>query len=82
MDISKLCSPALIYFIIAILYLIINSFSNFNMMFFIINLIIIIIWCWLLNFLCSIGYSIISWIMIIIPFFFYLSKVINNYYIE
>jgi hypothetical protein len=69
MDFSKLCTPAFIYFVISIIYLLINSFANFNIMSIIVNIIFIILWSLLLNFLCSIGFSIIAWLIIILPFF-------------
>lgn len=69
MDFSKLCTPAFIYFVISFIYLIINSLKNFNIMSIMIQIVFIILWSLLLNFLCSMGYSIISWIIIILPFF-------------
>ncbi len=75
---SNLCTPALIYFIIASILLIINGFTNFNM-YIILNVIIVVLWSLFLNYLCSIGYSTISWVLIVLPFlsfflFFYLSS--------
>jgi len=72
MDFSKLCTPAFIYFIISVIYLIIHSFTNFNIMGIIIKMFFIILWSLFLNFLCSNGYSIISWLILILPFLFYL----------
>jgi hypothetical protein len=69
MDFSKLCTPAFIYFIISVIYLIIHSFTNFNIMGIIIKMFFIILWSLFLNFLCSNGYSIISWLILILPFF-------------
>ena len=71
MNFSKLCTPAFIYFVVSFVYLIINSFKNFNIMSIVFNIIIIILWSLLLNFLCSIGYSIISWLIIVLPFFLF-----------
>lgn len=69
MDFSKLCTPAFIYFIISVIYLIIHSFKNFNIMSIIVKMFFIILWSLFLNFLCSNGYSIVSWLIIILPFF-------------
>ncbi len=67
--VSGLCTPSMIYFVISFIYLILNSFSNFNVVYIISRLIFIMLWSWLLNFLCSQGYSIISWVIILLPFF-------------
>jgi hypothetical protein len=69
MKISSLCTPAFIYFIISFIYLIIHSLTNFNVMSTIISIIVIILWSLLLNFLCSSGFGIIAWLIIILPFF-------------
>ena len=68
MDISQLCTPAMIYFVISFIYLIFSSFSNFNIITIIIKFFFIMIWSWLLNLLCSNGYSVISWLIIVLPF--------------
>lgn len=69
MGFSDLCTPAYIYFIISFIYLMINSIRNFNVTSVIFNSIFIILWSFLLNFLCSIGFSIIAWLIIVLPFF-------------
>jgi len=68
MSVSNLCTPAMIYFVIAIIYLIINIFTSFNIMSMVIRLLVILVWTWLLNFLCTKGFTVISWILIIVPF--------------
>jgi len=70
MDVSALCTPAMIYFIISFIYLIISAFTTFNVISIIIKLFFIMLWTWFLNFLCSKGYSIISWLIIVLPFLF------------
>ena len=68
MNISDLCTPAFIYFAISFIYLIITSFKNFNIITTIVTLFFILLWSWLLNVLCRNGYSIISWLIIVLPF--------------
>lgn len=72
MNFSSLCTPALIYFVVSIFYIIIKCFTNFNIMSIIFNIIIVMFWSFLLNFLCNMGLTIISWIIIILPFFVYI----------
>ena len=64
-----LCNPALLYVIFASVQII---FDLFNQMYTlaIIKAFITIIFTFFLNMLCANGLSIISWIIIIIPFFF------------
>ena len=70
MDFSKLCTPAFIYFVVSLVYLIINSLSNFNIMNIIVKMFFIILWSLFLNFLCSSGYTMFSWLIIVLPFLF------------
>ena len=69
MNFSKLCSPAMIYFVLAMIALIIGFFTNFSIISLLVNGFFIMIWAWFLNFLCSKGYKTISWILVILPFF-------------
>jgi|UniRef100_A0A6C0B8A0 hypothetical protein len=70
-----LCSPAFLYCIISIFYLIINNSTKFDIKYIIIKLFFILLWSVFLNILCSIGYEMIAWVLIIFPFF--IQKVTN-----
>ncbi len=69
MNISELCTPAMIYFALSFIFLILSGFSNFNIVSIVIKFLFILLWSWVLNYLCNRGFSIISWILIILPFF-------------
>ena len=69
MNVSALCTPAMIYFVIAFIMLVIRFLTSFNLVSLIIKGFFIIIWSMFLNYLCSIGYTVISWILVILPFF-------------
>jgi len=68
MDLSKLCTPALIYFVLAAISLVIALFKNFQLMSLVTKGIFIVAWTWFLNFLCSKGYKVISWFLVLLPF--------------
>ena len=65
MKISSLCTPAFIYIIIAFIYLLVSVFRSFNMIGTVINLLFILLWTWILNYLCINGYNIIAWLLLI-----------------
>ena len=71
-DSQKMCTPAMLYFVVAIIALIINFLQTFNLGMLLITFIIIMLWSWFLNFLCNMGFSFISWLLIIVPFLTYL----------
>lgn len=63
----KLCSPALIYFVIAIIG-ILMAIKRTGIMSGVVSLIFVVIWTWFLNFLCKKGYNIVSWFLLFLPF--------------
>ncbi len=69
MNISELCTPAMIYFALSSIFLILSGFSHFNVVSIVIQFLFILLWSWSLNYLCKTGFTIVSWILIILPFF-------------
>jgi hypothetical protein len=65
----ELCAPALIYIAFSLTQVVIDTFKGlYNTAFF--KFIVMIIITFLLNALCQSGMSIISWIIVFIPFIF------------
>ena len=65
--ISKLCPPAILYLGFSLIQIIIDTFKGFyNQAFF--KTIVMIIFTLLLNIMCQKGLSIVSWIIVFIPF--------------
>ena len=72
-NISSFCLPSKIYFVLAVLSIIISlivSTENFIMGF--LHLLFVIFWTWILNLICKNGFSIISWILVLVPILIYL----------
>jgi hypothetical protein len=68
MDVMKLCTPALVYFVIGVISLVIAFFQRFLLSSLLIKGFFILVWTWLLNLLCQKGYKTISWILVILPY--------------
>ena len=64
----NLCTPALIYFVLSVLAIIGMIFSNFFVIPILIQIIGVLIWTWLLNYLCSSGYEGVSWFLVLFPY--------------
>jgi hypothetical protein len=75
MNISNKCAPVIIYLIIGFIFLIVTAFRNFNMIGTVISLLLILLWTWILNYLCTNGYSIIAWLLLIFLSFGLLSAI-------
>jgi len=64
-----LCAPAIIYLLFSITQIIIDTFRGlYNKVF--IKIFVTILFTFFLNTLCQLGMSIISWIIVFIPFLF------------
>lgn len=67
MSMSSLCTPALVYAVIAVITLIIGAFFEFKPLTLIVKLLFEMLWTLFLNFLCNQGYTGISWFLVLFP---------------
>ena len=68
-DFDKLCTPAKLYFIIAIISLIFAFFKHFNIVFLIVKFLFALVWALILSCLCDKGFSYLSWFLVLFPYF-------------
>ena len=68
MDFSRFCTPAQLYLILAGISLLTAFFNNFQVITLVVNGIFVLLWGWILNWLCSKGLKAISWILVLLPF--------------
>ena len=64
----KLCTPALLYFVLAvisILFMIINKTAAAYVLG---NIVGVLLWTWFLNFFCNKGFTIVSWVLVLSPY--------------
>jgi hypothetical protein len=65
---SKLCTPAKIYFGIAVIATIVALFSGVSIMLAFTKMLFAFIWTFILGWLCDKGYSSISWFLVLLPY--------------
>ena len=65
---NKLCTPAKIYFAIAVIAAIIELFSGMRIMIIVVKLLFAFIWTFILAWLCKKGYKSISWFLVLLPY--------------
>jgi len=80
-DFSKLCTPARIYFAIAVIAAIIGLFSGLSLMIAFWNLIFAFIWTYVLGWLCDKGYTYISWFLVLLPYIIIGLAMFNIYHV-
>ena len=68
-DFRKMCLPARVYLILAMVSIASMFFSTYNVMNLFESLLVTSIWTILLNFICKKGSSAISWMILLLPLF-------------
>ena len=67
-DFSKICTPAKLYFALAILSIIMGLFGGIQIVAVLGKLLFALIWTFILSWLCKIGLSGLSWFLVLLPF--------------
>jgi hypothetical protein len=81
---SALCTPAKIYFILAVVSCVVALFSGVNFMTVGINLVVAFIWTAILGWFCENGFTPFSWALVLFPYvmmllvFFGLMRAVTN----
>jgi hypothetical protein len=78
-DFSKLCTPAKIYFAIAVIATIFALFSGASIMVAFMKLIFAFIWTFVLGWLCDKGFTSISWFLVLLPYIIIALAMFNIY---
>ena len=80
-EFSKLCTPAKIYFAIAVIATIVALFNGVSIMYAISKLVFAFIWTYILGWLCKKGYTSISWFLVLLPYIIIVLAMLNLYHI-
>ena len=67
-DFGKYCTPAQLYLILGAIGILSAAFKKFSIETLLTNALFLVIWAWVLNWLCSKGFKAISWILVLLPF--------------
>ena len=65
---SKLCTPAKIYFAIALVASIVALFRGNNFVSVFMKMVFAFLWTYILSWLCKKGYTSISWFLVLLPY--------------
>ena len=80
-DFSKICTPARLYFAIAVIATIVALFRGATMMHAFWQIFFAFIWTFILGWLCNKGYNSLSWFLVLLPYIFILLTMLNIYHI-
>jgi hypothetical protein len=52
--------------------------KKFQIMTAVVNLFFVLLWTWFLNYLCSKGYTSVSWFLVLLPLIIFAGIILNN----
>lgn len=78
---AKLCTPAKIYFTIAIIATVVALFNGAPLIAAFVKITFALIWTYILGFLCKKGYSTISWALVLLPYVIIVFAMLNMMHI-
>jgi len=78
-DFEKLCTPAKLYFAIAVIASLIALFKGVALANIAMKLIFAFIWTYILSWLCSKGYGSLSWFLVLLPYVIILLAIMGVY---
>jgi len=64
---NELCTPAKVYFILQTIIIIFGMFQGTTAMSLLINIIFVLVWTYILGWICKKGFYIVSWILVLAP---------------
>jgi len=67
-DFGNYCTPAQLYLILGVIGIVSALFNKFSIETLLTKALFLVIWAWVLNWLCSKGFKAISWILVLLPF--------------
>jgi len=65
----SLCVPALVYLVVAIIFVLL-TITKMSATSLITKSFFVLLWTWFLNYLCNKGHTGIAWFLVIVPFLF------------
>lgn len=78
-DFSNLCTPAKIYFAIAVIATIVGLLGGVSIIAAFMKLVFAFIWTYILSWLCDKGYKSLSWFLVLLPYIIILLAMLGIY---
>jgi hypothetical protein len=67
-EFGKYCTPAQLYLILGAIGILSTFIKNYSVETLLTEALFLVIWAWVLNWLCSKGFTSISWVLVLLPF--------------
>ena len=67
-EFSNYCTPAQLYLVLAAISLLSAFLKDFSVITLLANAVFVVLFAWILNFLCRKGLKTLSWVLVLLPF--------------
>ena len=78
---KQLCTPAKIYFAIAVIASLLALWNGFGIMYVVWKMLFAFVWTYILGVLCRKGFGSLSWFLVLLPYLFMLLSAFGIYHI-
>jgi hypothetical protein len=78
----SLCAPSILFLVLGIIVIIMFLFHKVHVVTLLIQIVFIAFWTFILNFLCQNDFTVVSWILLLLPFIFITLMVIAGVFIS
>ena len=65
---ENICTPAVVYLIISMITIMIAIYNNARVFSILIKWVFVLLWTWVLNYICKSGYPMVSWVLVLLPY--------------
>ena len=65
---NNLCDPAKLYIVLSIIAIIVAFFRRMSFRSLVFKAFFVLFWTWVLNYMCSKGFKMVSWFLVLFPF--------------
>ena len=66
---DKVCTPAVVYLFISIIAILFAVYNNASFITILVKWFFVMIWTWILNYICSSGYPTVAWVLVLLLMF-------------
>lgn len=65
---NKLCTPSLVYLVLSSISILVAVYYGFGIFSILAKIIMVLVWTWFLNYLCSKNLVGLSWFLVVLPY--------------
>uniref|UniRef100_A0A6C0DR14 Uncharacterized protein n=1 Tax=viral metagenome TaxID=1070528 RepID=A0A6C0DR14_9ZZZZ len=65
---DNVCTPAIVYLVLSMITIMFAIYNNARVFTILIKWLFVLLWAWVLNFICKSGYPMVAWFLVLLPY--------------